>query len=90
MEILSNPSWKKQGTVIREKISTSEAIKKAGLDWSVVKQPLNRINEQGEPVLIKDSVALVREDIDEFFGVASKNISHTSKRKNFQFSRSIY
>ncbi len=71
---LVDPAWHGLGTVIREPISASEAIVKAGLNWEVVKQSLCRL--QKSEVTDKQSFkpiseynAIVREDTDELFAV---------------------
>ena len=84
MEFLSNPTWTKQGTIIRENISASEAIQKSGLDWKVIKQPLERKGES-KNYLIEDSVALVREDTNDFFAIANKNYKIFQNEKVFDF-----
>ena len=42
---LATPAWHRLGWVIRKPISSEEAIKLAGLDWQIIKQPICRVNE---------------------------------------------
>lgn len=69
---LATPAWHGLGTVIRQPISAKKAIKMAGLNWQIVKQPICRVGEKSYKPL-SDHVAIVREDTDEVFSVRHKS-----------------
>ena len=68
---LATPAWHRLGVVIRKPISSKEAIKLAGLDWQIIKQPLCRVNENkaNEYKAISDYSAIVRQDTDQVFAI---------------------
>lgn len=76
-----------------EPVSIGEAIREAGLDFEVVKQPLARITlEEGVDTIIADRknivpshMATVRTDSDTLLGVVGKDYGVVQNTKAFEF-----
>lgn len=80
----STPSWTKDGKVIRKKELVKEALKNSGICWDVIKQPLHRTDNEGNKFNIDNSVALVRQDTNELFGIANKNYQVFQNSETFK------
>lgn len=60
----STPPWHGLGTRVEDYLNSADAIKAAGLDWTVSKRPLSFENTIGESINIPDAYAVIR-DSDE-------------------------
>lgn len=78
--------WHGLGTVINEDAVTSaEAIKLAGLDYNLYKNPLYTIDPDGNKIDVPDSFAVVRGDINQAIGVVGKNYEIFQNSEAFAF-----
>lgn len=78
--------WHGLGTVINEDAVTSaEAIKLAGLDYDLYKNPVFTIDPDGNKVEIPDSFAVVRGDTNAPIGVVGKNYQIFQNNEAFSF-----
>ena len=78
--------WHGLGTVINEDAVTSaEAIKLAGLDYDLYKNPVFTIDPDGNKIEIPDSFAVVRGDTNKALGVVGKNYHIFQNSEAFAF-----
>lgn len=78
--------WHGLGTVINEDAVTSaDAIKLAGLDYNMYKNPLFTIDPDGNKIEVPDSFAVVRGDINQAIGVVGKNYEIFQNSEAFAF-----
>lgn len=78
--------WHGLGTVINEDAVTSaDAIKLAGLDYNLYKNPLFTIDPDGNKIEVPDSFAVVRGDINQAIGVVGKNYEIFQNSEAFAF-----
>jgi hypothetical protein len=80
--VVRTPAWHRLGVVLDHAPQTlEEALKAAGLTWSVSKHALHR--EDGRPV--RGFHATVREDTDDVLGVVSDDYVVVQNRDCFAF-----
>lgn len=77
--------WTQLGTVIPEPMTPAEAIKVAGLDWTVDKQPLFTRAASGDLCEIPDRFAMTRSSDSKFFGVVGSHYETYQNRDAFDF-----
>lgn len=76
--------WVKLGTVIDEPMTPADAISRAGLDWTVDKQPLfARI--AGKMTEVKDRFAIVRSDDHKILGTVGSHYETYQNVEAFDF-----
>ena len=86
--LYKQPAWNGLGDIIDSDMTPTEALEGHGLDWQVIKQPLFR--ECGNYLqAIDNRVALVREDIDEYFGSVSPSYSIFQNRDLAEFCEAL-
>ena len=79
-------AWHGLGNVVEEKIySTTEAIKLAGLDWSVVKEPVYIFNPDGTKTLVENVNAVVRDSDRTILGSVSDRYELLQNKDAFSF-----
>lgn len=78
-------AWHGLGTVVEEALTSSEAIKHAGLDYDVVKQPVYLQNG----IEVPDTFANVRADNGEIFGTVGSRYEILQNRDAFKFFDAI-
>ncbi len=78
--------WHGLGTVIQEDAATSaDAIKYAGLDYSLFKTPLWTIDGDGNKIDVPENFAVVRGDTNAVLGVVGKNYKIFQNSEAFEF-----
>lgn len=78
--------WHGLGTVINEDAATSaDAIKLAGLDYDLYKNPVFTIDPDGVKMEIEDSFAVIRGDTNKALGVVGKNYHIFQNSEAFSF-----
>ena len=65
------PAWHKLGTVVKDAQTSAEAIKLAGLDWTVEQRNVAAAGPNGEWLPINGTLANVRTDTNAVLGVVS-------------------
>ena len=82
--------WHRLGTEVSHALTSEEAIKAANMDWNVVTRPvLYTTPDSFIPKEIPNRVAVVREDTNEVFTVASDRYTPLPNRKAFEFFDSV-
>jgi phage/plasmid-like protein (TIGR03299 family) len=82
--------WHGLGTVISEDAATSaDAIKYAGLDYSLFKTPLWTVDGDGNKVDVPENFAVVRGDTSGVLGVVGKNYKIFQNSEAFEFFDSV-
>ena len=82
--------WHRLGTEVSHALTSEEAIKAANMDWNVVTRPvLYTAPDSFIPKEIPNRVAVVREDTNEVFTVASDRYTPLPNRKAFEFFDSV-
>ena len=82
--------WHRLGTEVSLALTSEEAIKAANMDWNVVTRPvLYTTPDSFIPKEIPNRVAVVREDTNEVFTVASDRYTPLPNRKAFEFFDSV-
>lgn len=82
--------WHGLGTVIQEDAATSaDAIKYAGLDYSLFKNPLWSIDGEGNKIEVPENFAVVRGDTNAVLGVVGKNYKIFQNSEAFEFFDSV-
>jgi phage/plasmid-like protein (TIGR03299 family) len=78
--------WHGLGTVINEDaVTSSEAIKLAGLDYDLYKTQVYTIDPDGKKIDVPDSFAVVRGDINQPLGIVGKNYEIFQNSEAFSF-----
>lgn len=81
--------WHRIGTVTTEAVSSKQALKLAGLDWTVSTRPVvtfDRANEtEGNFIDIPDTFATVRDSDDTVLGVVGDRYQVVQNRQCFDF-----
>ena len=67
------PAWHGLGNVIKDPMSTKDALEKAELDWQVDKSPIEAYTSDGHRASGGNHRAVVRRDTRQILGVVSKN-----------------
>ena len=57
---VGQPAWHKIGTVLDNPPTTEQVIVEAGLDWTVIEEPIYKL-EAGQPEVIPGYKSLVRD-----------------------------
>lgn len=78
-------AWHGLGTVVDKAPSTAEAIKLAGMDWSVIEQPLITCGAEGTPELIEGWKCLKRSDNNFTLHVCRDTYTPLQNIDSFQF-----
>ena len=68
-------AWHGLGTVVENAPTPREALKIAGLDWTVEQWPLSATNGEGKRLAIPDQVMNVRSDVNHPLGVVTTSYS---------------
>lgn len=76
--------WQKLGTVLDEPLTPGEAIKRAGLDWTVDKQPLYT-EVQGKLVQVESRFAIRRSSDDAILGTVGTHYETYQNAEAFDF-----
>lgn len=63
------PAWHKLGRVLPNAMTTAEAIREAGLEWTVGMRPLFWVDNKGQMKGVDDKRAVIRTDTDRVLGV---------------------
>ena len=81
--------WHRIGTITSEAVNSTEAIKSAGLDWTVSARPIvtfDRENEtEGNFIDIPDTFATVRDSDDSVLGVVGDRYKIVQNEECFNF-----
>ena len=81
-------AWHNLGVVVSKAMTTEEAIKEAGLDYTVIKNPL--FTEVGKSkILVPNKFATVRTDTNQAFGVVGNYYTIVQNTEAFGFFDSI-
>lgn len=87
MMFFGEAPWHELGKKLDQPATSAEAIRAAGLDWEVVKQPLYVQTHQGYRA-VEDKFAMMRADqLDSglVFGIVSSNYTPLQNREAFDF-----
>lgn len=87
---VGTPAWHGLGTVIEKAATSRDAIKLAGLDWTVEQWPLHATDpDSWNTVNAADHLANVRTDTKSVLGVVGKGYHVFQNREAFDFFDSI-
>lgn len=89
MAYVGETPWHKLGVNLGgENVTAKEMVAKAGLDWTVQKQPIHFMGE-GKSVTIPDNYAIVRTDRNKALGVVGSVYTPLQNAKAFEFMDEI-
>lgn len=78
--------WHGLGTVLDEDaVDSATAIKAAGLDWSLYKNPISTVDADNNVIEIPNQYAIVRGDTNAALGVVGKNYKIFENHEAFTF-----
>ena len=77
--------WHGLGHIIQEAPTSEEAIRLAGLDWSVSKRPAQMTNPDGSTSKIEGYNAITRDDTGQVFNVLTDKYEPLQNVKAFNF-----
>lgn len=77
--------WHKLGKIVQEAPSTEEAIKLAGLDWTVSKRPVKVVNPDGSETIADGYAAITRDSDDSVFNILGDDYHPLQNSKAFEF-----
>jgi len=78
--------WHKMGTRVEHALTSEEAITAANMDWNVITSPILYTSpSSGVLQEVPHRVAVIREDTDEVFTVASDRYTPLPNRNTFDF-----
>jgi phage/plasmid-like protein (TIGR03299 family) len=83
------PAWHGLGTVVDGAMTSEEAIRQAGLDWSVEKWPLVAYGPDDVAVEVPDRYSTVRTDTNTPLGVVGSQFTVFQNRTCFEFMDSL-
>jgi phage/plasmid-like protein (TIGR03299 family) len=78
------PAWHRLGVVVDEAPNVEEAIKLAGLDWEVRKEPVH-FKVEDEEVEVPNRFAVVRSTDDKPLGIVSDRYEPLQNTEAFKF-----
>jgi phage/plasmid-like protein (TIGR03299 family) len=82
---VGTPAWHRLGRVVPNVESTEEGIKLAHLDWDVLERPVAFLDDTGEPSVIPEHKALVRETDGRTLGIVGAKYTPLQNREAFKF-----
>lgn len=85
MFVTKEPAWHGLGTVVKEALTSAEAIHTAGLDWEVCSEPIYLKDSS----LIEDRFANVRSTDRKVLGILGKQYKIVQNREAFDFVDSL-
>ena len=89
MMYVGRTPWHGDGVYVgEENVYSAEAMTRSGLDWEAHKQPLFAYVD-GDPILVKDRVALVRDSDNSVLSVVSPQYQEYQPRECFAFMDSL-
>ena len=83
---VNTPAWHRLGTMLDNPPTTSEAIKAAGLDWTVLEEPIYQVEEGDIPSQIAGYKALIRDRDRSVLSVVSQSYQPLQNRDAFRRS----
>src|SRR3712207_1989625 len=84
--VTGTPAWHRLGKVIENAATSTEAVKLAGLDWTVEQWPLAATDPTGDhTVHPRDHVANVRTDTHAVLGVVGRGYHVFQNAEAFDF-----
>lgn len=83
--VTGQAAWHKLGTVVTDCQKSADAIKLAGLDWQVTKEPVFQRNAANEYLPIPNSFANVRQDTQAVLGVVGSSYRPFQNSEAFDF-----
>lgn len=84
------PPWHGLGRNVTEAVTSAEAIRLAGLDWTVVQWPVSAVSPEGwGTVVAKDFIANVRDDTKAVLGIVSKKYRPFQNLEAFDFCDAV-
>jgi len=82
--------WHGLGTVVdAPTITTARAIELAGLNWTVEKQQVTRLNKAGVHVPVDNKFFNIRSSDEKVLGIVSKNFKNMQNRDAFSFADNL-
>ncbi len=82
---VGTPAWHRLGRVVPNVANTEEGIRLAALDWEVLERPVAFLDDTGEPAVIPDHKALVRETDGRTLGIVGAKYTPLQNREAFKF-----
>lgn len=82
-------AWHGLGTIVKEYPNSSEALKFAGLDFTVEKRPIYTLSKEDTSINIKSHFSTVRTDTEQVLGVVGKDYHVVQNVDAFSFFDSI-
>lgn len=89
MMFVGQKPWHGLGTELKKLATAAEAMKAAGLDWSVEKRPAQFTLRNGQPRVMPGRFITVRADNETALGVVGKDYTVLQNREAFQFCDGI-
>lgn len=80
--------WHGLGTIVEKAVTSADAMKLAGLDYEVVKQPIFIQGPKGN-IQVKDAFATVRTDTNVPLGVVGNRYTVLQNREAFNFTDAL-
>lgn len=81
--------WHRLGRIVRQAPTTEDAIRLAGLDWSVSEQPIYRNVSNGGPYFVQEPIsthkAIVRDSDGSTLGVVGRDYTPLQNKEAFSF-----
>lgn len=77
--------WHKLGIILPEAPTAEDAIKHAGLDWTVTKRKVLYARDNGEQDVAKGQYAVVRDSDDKYMGYAGETWQPLQNTEAFKF-----
>ena len=77
--------WDGIGVTVKESMTTAAMLKAAKLDWTISKQPLHHVDDQGDPHQFRGIFGLLRDDDLSEIGVCGPDYQPIQNAKAFEF-----
>lgn len=81
--------WHRSGTAVQGLATTSEAIKAAGIDWTVEKRPVFSQHPDGSFAQVPGKYATTRTSDDKVLGIVGKDYNVVQNLEGFEFIDSL-
>jgi phage/plasmid-like protein (TIGR03299 family) len=81
---VKEPAWHRLGKVLNNPPTTEQAIIDAGLDWTVLEEPIYRIQKEGI-VEVSTHKSLVRDTDEKLLGIVSKGYHPLQNKQAFNW-----
>ena len=82
---VGTPAWHGLGTVVKEALTSEDAIRIAGLDWEVIPKPI--YDELGRE--IKNYKVNVRSSDNQILGIVTNRYQIVQNREAFEFTDAL-